>query len=145
MTIERFPTAPAILSTDPPTPPQPMEVYIRRASRLPKTLPSPSKDLNAFLSEYLCDSSGNAVASGLQHRITSLPTISSTSPYRLHPIYYSCMSATIRLSKILVHTPSLAPLPHPCGPGHTWFLPFPGDGHRLYSGCYVQVTPYRLG
>ena len=28
------------------------------------------------------------------------------------------MSATIRLSKILVHTTSLAPLPYTCGPGH---------------------------
>ena len=51
-------------------------------------------------------------------RITSLPMISSTSPCRLQPIYYSCVSATIRLCKILVHTPSLAPLPYPCGPGH---------------------------
>ena len=46
------------------------------------------------------------------------PTISSTSPCRLQPIYYSHVSATIRLSKILVHNPSLAPLPHTCGPGH---------------------------
>ena len=29
------------------------------------------------------------------------------------------MSATIRLSRILVHTPSLAPLPHTRGPCHT--------------------------
>ena len=50
--------------------------------------------------------------------ITSLPTISSTSPCRLQPIYYSCVSATIRLSKILVYTPSLAPLPQTRGPGH---------------------------
>ena len=50
---------------------------------------------------------------GLKHpfSLTSLPTTSSTSPCRLQPIYYSCVSATIRLSKILVHTPSLAPLP----------------------------------
>ena len=53
------------------------------------------------------------------HRITSLPTISSTSPCRLQPIYYSCVSATIRLCKILVHTPSFAPLPIARGPGHT--------------------------
>ena len=58
---------------------------------------------------------------GLKHpfSITSLPTISSTSPCRLQPIYYSRVSAAIRLSKILVHTPSLAPLPLSCGPGHT--------------------------
>ena len=44
---------------------------------------------------------------------TSLPMISSTSPSRLQPqaIYYSCVLATIRLRKLLVHTPSLAPLP----------------------------------
>ena len=42
----------AILSTDPPTPLQPEEVYIRRASHPPKILPSPSKDLNTFQSEY---------------------------------------------------------------------------------------------
>ena len=50
---------------------------------------------------------------GLKHpfSLTSLPTISSTSPCRLQPIYYSCVSATIRLSKILVHIHSLAPLP----------------------------------
>ena len=52
------------------------------------------------------------------HRTTSLQTISSTSPCRLQPIYYSRVSATIRLCKILVHTPSLAPLPHIRGPGH---------------------------
>ena len=46
--------------------------------------------------------------------------ISSTSPCRLQPIYYSRVSATLRLSKILVHTPSLAPLPHPYGPCHTY-------------------------
>ena len=59
---------------------------------------------------------------------TSLPMISSTSPYRLQPIYYSYVSATIRRSKILVHTPSLAPLPILRGPGHTrmlrWILGF---------------------
>ena len=52
------------------------------------------------------------------HRTTSLPRISSTFPCRLQPIYYSCVSATIRQSKILVHTPSLAPLPLFRGPGH---------------------------
>ena len=55
---------------------------------------------------------------GLKHpfSLTSLPTITSTSPCRLQPIYYSCVSATIRLSKILVHTLSLAPLPLPVAP-----------------------------
>ena len=46
--------------------------------------------------------------------------ISTTSPCRLQPIYYSWVSATIRLSKILVHIPSLAPLPHLRGPGHNY-------------------------
>ena len=45
--------------------------------------------------------------------------IPSTSPCRLQPIYYSYVSATIRLSKILVHNPSLVPLPLTRGPGHT--------------------------
>ena len=57
---------------------------------------------------------------------TFTPMISSTSPYRLQRIYYSCVSATIRLSKILVHTPLLAPLPQSRGPGHIR-LDFGGD------------------
>ena len=43
----------AILSTDPPTPLQPREVYIRKTSRPLRHFTSPSKDLNAFLSGYL--------------------------------------------------------------------------------------------
>ena len=43
----------AIPWTDPPTPQQPREVYIRRASRPLWTLLSPSKDLNAFLTIHL--------------------------------------------------------------------------------------------
>ena len=41
-----------------------------------------------------------------------------TSPCRLQPIYYFCVLATVRLSKILVHTPTLAPLPLLSDPGH---------------------------
>ena len=39
------------------------KVYIRRASHPPKILSSPSKVLNAFLFEYLRDSTGNTMAS----------------------------------------------------------------------------------
>ena len=70
------------------------------------------------------------------HRTTSVPTISSTSTCRLQPIYYSRVSATIRLSKILVHTPSLAPLPQSRDPGHRFSL------HVLFCSDLVYAAAY---
>ena len=85
---------------------------------------SPSKDLYAFLSIYLrflwqrcglvCKQALRTLPPQQLHQTTC-------STYRLQPIKYSRVSATCRLSKILVHTLSLALPSHPCGPGHTIF------------------------
>ena len=94
-----------------------------------KSLPSPSKDLYAFLSvhlRFLWQRRGLSLQT--TQAVRTLPhQQQTTSSCRLQPIYYSCVSATIRLSKILVHTPSLAPLPHPRGPGHMVQI---ADGRR---------------
>ena len=108
---------PASLSTDPPTPLSTLRVYKEVASRPSQTLSLIERSErfpDCLLVTFLWQ------RGGLKHAFSliSPPTISSTSPCRLQPIYYSRMSATIRLSNILVHTPSLAPLPHIRGPGH---------------------------
>ena len=117
--------SPAPLLTDPPTPLNTLRVYKEEASRPSKTLSLIERSErfpNCLLVRFLRH------RRGLKHpfSLTSLPTISSTSPCRLLSIYDSCMSATIRLCKILVHTPSLAPLPSSCSPGHSRGLT--GDG-----------------
>ena len=100
--------SPATLSTDPPTPLSTLRVLLRESLPRFRTLLSIERSESfpdCLLVRFLWQ------RRGLKHSFkqTSLPKISSTSPCRLQPIYYSCVSATIRRSKILVHTPSVTP------------------------------------